>query len=211
MSVYAFLHYCFAFANNLPSFRKNTTRTYPLHRRYPHGKPLTDDFHHLSTTLLRPRESPPPRGLPLLGGFGRLIAKTTYPFRWNFTNSSACVQGRVFTRLLSNSRILLEGRGTPAARIHLIPCYRGPKVTGCHRRDLTPLSVFPHTRLRNLQGTLFTGCFPATGEAPPLGEDSSASLRRSLLLKRGLGLGEPSTIRNEPTCDWVAIQSRTGR
>lgn len=159
MLIYHFLHHCFAFANNLPSFRKNTTITYPLHRRYPHGKMPPEDFHLLATPLLRPRESPPPRGLPLLGGFGHLIAETTYPFRWNFTNSSACVQGRVFTRLLSNSRILLEGRGTPAARILLIPCYRGPKVTGCHRRDLTPLSVFPLTRLRNLQGTLFTGCF----------------------------------------------------
>lgn len=90
-------------------------------------------------------EAPSPRRLRLSESFGRLIAEPTYPFRWNFTNSSACVQGRVFTRLLSNSRILLEGRGTPAARILQIPCYRGPKVTGCHRRDLTPLSVFPLT------------------------------------------------------------------
>jgi len=54
----------------------------------------------------------------------------------------------------SKHRMLLAS----SARIHLIPCYRGPKVTGCHRRDLTPLSVFLLTRLRNLQGTLFTGC-----------------------------------------------------
>lgn len=147
---------------------------------------------------MRPEESPPPRGLPLTGGFVHLIAETNYPFRRNFTDSSACVQGRVFTRLLSNSRILLEGRGTPAARIHLIPCYRGPKVTGCHRRDLTPLSVFLLTRMRNLQGTLFTGWFSPTGEAPPLGEDSSTRKSKSLLLKRGLGLGEPRTMGMNP-------------
>lgn len=51
----------------------------------------------------------------------------------------------------------------------------------------------------------------ATGEAPPLGDDSREFLLESHLLKRGLGLGEPRTIRNEPTREWVAIQSRTGR
>lgn len=145
MWIYILLHRGFDFSSHLPSFREHTTGTQPLHRRYPHGKYRSERFLLLTDTLLRPYETPPPRGLPLLGGFDDLIAKTIYPFRWNFTNSSACVQGRVFTRLLSNSRILLEGRGTPAARIHLIPCYRGPKVTGCHRRDLTPLSVFPLT------------------------------------------------------------------
>jgi hypothetical protein len=72
MSIYVFLHHRFAFANDLPSFRKNTTSTYPLHRRYPYGKPSPEEFLLLATALLRPRESPPPRGLPLLGGFGHL-------------------------------------------------------------------------------------------------------------------------------------------
>jgi hypothetical protein len=39
----------------------------------------------------------------------------------------------------------------------------------------------------------------------------SILLLKSLLLKRGLGLGEPRTMPISRPCEWVAIQSRTDR